>query len=157
MAFLNLVPFAPKRRWFAFSLRTLFVVVTVAACWLGWNVHVVKQRQVAWAEIIAERDARDKIWSEKLAAYSEQIGLKYITIQQSPVKPVTLPLIRRLLGDVTYDRFERNREEDAHRSARLFPEAKILYYIGTTSRVKWIRAELDRMYPRETPSIRPPD
>jgi hypothetical protein len=27
--------FAPKRRWFRFSLRTLFVVVTVTAVWVG--------------------------------------------------------------------------------------------------------------------------
>ncbi len=33
-----------KRRWFTFSLRTLFVVVTVFACWLGWNVNRVRQR-----------------------------------------------------------------------------------------------------------------
>jgi hypothetical protein len=27
---------APKRRWFAFSLRTLFVLVTVFGIWLGY-------------------------------------------------------------------------------------------------------------------------
>ncbi len=31
-----LAPFAPKRRWFQWSLRTLFEVVTVSACFLGW-------------------------------------------------------------------------------------------------------------------------
>ena len=36
---------APKRRWFRFSLRTMFVVVTVVACWLGWNLHQVRQRE----------------------------------------------------------------------------------------------------------------
>jgi hypothetical protein len=29
----------PKRRWFRFSLRTLFVVVTVAAIAVGWVVY----------------------------------------------------------------------------------------------------------------------
>jgi hypothetical protein len=142
--------FAPRRRWFRYSLRTLFVVMTVVCCWLGWNVHIVRQRQAAWAEVIAERDARDKIWMEKLAAYSDQIGLLYTTIQQGPAKPVTLPLTRRLLGDVAHHSFERNREADARRSAMYFPEAKIVCYLGTTSRVKWIRAELDRMYLRES-------
>jgi hypothetical protein len=28
---------ARKRRWLRFSLRTLFVVVTVLACWIGWG------------------------------------------------------------------------------------------------------------------------
>ena len=27
---------APPRRWFRWSLRTLFVVMTPVACWLGW-------------------------------------------------------------------------------------------------------------------------
>lgn len=35
---------APKRRWLSFSLRTLFVVVTVVACWLGWNLYTVRER-----------------------------------------------------------------------------------------------------------------
>ena len=30
-----MTPTAPKRRWFAFSLRTLFVVMTVVGCYLG--------------------------------------------------------------------------------------------------------------------------
>lgn len=35
---------APKRRWFRFSLRTLFVVVTVLACWLGYAIPWIKSR-----------------------------------------------------------------------------------------------------------------
>jgi hypothetical protein len=35
----------PKRRWFRFSLRTLFVAVTALACWLGWQVNIVRQRR----------------------------------------------------------------------------------------------------------------
>ena len=37
---------ASKPRWlrFAFSLRTLFVVVTVVCIWLGWNVNQVQRR-----------------------------------------------------------------------------------------------------------------
>jgi hypothetical protein len=30
---------ASKRRWFSFSLRTMLIVVTVFACWLGWRVE----------------------------------------------------------------------------------------------------------------------
>jgi hypothetical protein len=36
---------APRRRWFRFSLRTLFVVVTVLACWLSWNRSLVQRRR----------------------------------------------------------------------------------------------------------------
>src|SRR5438128_2274316 len=35
----------PTRRWFRFSLRTIFVVVTVLAIALGWNAHRLRERQ----------------------------------------------------------------------------------------------------------------
>jgi hypothetical protein len=35
----------PKRRWFRFSLGTMFVVVTLFGCWLGWNLHLVRERE----------------------------------------------------------------------------------------------------------------
>ena len=38
---------APKRRWFSYSLRTLFVVVTVLGCWLGWSLNRIHQRSQA--------------------------------------------------------------------------------------------------------------
>src|ERR1700690_2367557 len=43
---------APKRRWLRFSLRTLFVVVTVFGIWLGWQTNVVRERRTMrdWLE-----------------------------------------------------------------------------------------------------------
>ncbi len=35
---------ANKRRWFAYSLRSLFVVVTIFGIWLGWNANTVGRR-----------------------------------------------------------------------------------------------------------------
>lgn len=43
---------APKHRWFAFSLRTLFVVVTVVGIGLGWVVYQlnwIRQRRAVIA------------------------------------------------------------------------------------------------------------
>jgi hypothetical protein len=42
---------APRRRW-TFGLRTLFVVVTVLGCWLGWQVDLVQERRslLPWIE-----------------------------------------------------------------------------------------------------------
>ena len=46
----------PKRRWFAFSLRTMFMVVTVACVWLGYNLNWIRQRHKAldWLEASPE-------------------------------------------------------------------------------------------------------
>jgi len=43
----------PPRRWFRFSLRTMFVVVTVFAVWLGYQVNWIRERKklrVEWEE-----------------------------------------------------------------------------------------------------------
>jgi hypothetical protein len=42
---------ALKRRWFRWSLRTMFVVVTVFACWLGYYGNWHRQRQSALRSI----------------------------------------------------------------------------------------------------------
>jgi hypothetical protein len=38
-------PRIPNRRWLRFSLRTLFVVVTVFCVWLGYHVNWIHQRR----------------------------------------------------------------------------------------------------------------
>jgi hypothetical protein len=48
---------APKRRWFQFSLRTLFAVVTVIAIWLGWELKTVRDRRIL-ADWIAANGGR---------------------------------------------------------------------------------------------------
>jgi len=34
----------PKGQWFRFSLRTLFILFTAVAIWLGWNAFLVQRR-----------------------------------------------------------------------------------------------------------------
>ncbi len=36
---------APRRRWFRFSLPTMFVGVTVCACWLGYQLNWIHERR----------------------------------------------------------------------------------------------------------------
>ena len=44
-----------RRPWFRFSLRTMFVVVTVFAVWLGWRPHDMRARQAAYHQIMSNR------------------------------------------------------------------------------------------------------
>src|SRR5688572_6624280 len=41
------MPRPPLHTWFRFSLRTLFVVVTLACCWLAWEISIVRGRESA--------------------------------------------------------------------------------------------------------------
>ena len=38
---------APQRRWLRFSLRGLFVAITIFGCWLGYQLNWIRQRH-AW-------------------------------------------------------------------------------------------------------------
>ncbi len=68
----------PNRRWFrfAFSLRTLFVVVTVLGCWLGYQVNWIRERH------------------SLIVGYGDEE-----TVIACPVEPGTAPWSLRLLGE----------------------------------------------------------
>jgi hypothetical protein len=102
----------PKHRWFAYSLRTLFVVVTAFGTWLGWNLHVVHQRQ----------DLRKNL-------KGQQIQFSHSGKKTAP----SVPAIRRLLGDEAVDTIvfphhlmATAQEADVEEIRRMFPEAEIL-------------------------------
>jgi hypothetical protein len=44
----------PRRRWLRFSLRTLFLLVTLVAVWLGWSLNWIRQRQYVVAHSSVE-------------------------------------------------------------------------------------------------------
>jgi hypothetical protein len=87
---------APQRRWFRFSLRTLFVVVTVIACWLGWNVQIVRRRTATRAileTLGAEIDDEVGQFPEVTTAN------KWASFVSGNVERAHVSLIRRWLGD----------------------------------------------------------
>src|SRR5438046_2000057 len=43
-------PTPPRRRWFRFSLRTLFVAVTIFGVWLGVQAKWIRDRRVFLSE-----------------------------------------------------------------------------------------------------------
>jgi len=56
---------APKRRWLQFNLRTLFVLITLIACWLGYELNWIRQRhdfiteETANCESLRQRGHKD--------------------------------------------------------------------------------------------------
>ena len=114
----------PRRSWFrfAFSLRTLFVVVTIIGVWLGWNLKIVRERKALIQELRRASSRRHPFYS--LAGDLEQDSLK----QSS-----ALSIFRRALGDKAYELLEipyamkrdRIKQFDA-----AFPEAELWVEVG---------------------------
>ena len=80
---------APKRRWFAYSLRTMFVCVTVVACWLGYSLNWLRQRHAviedskACHEYSEPRSAPGLLWLFGEPGY-EDINPRYYTSNWHP-------------------------------------------------------------------------
>ena len=110
----------PKpRRWFRFSLRTLFVLVTLFCVWLGYQLNWVRQR-------------REEIKCERVEAGHTQMCF------QTSAEPPTYqaPALLRFFGECGYASlwtrdFQTNEQSlaEAHRVRRLFPEATIYYSV----------------------------
>src|SRR5436190_21469206 len=97
----------PKRRWFRFSLRTLFVVVTVIGIGAGWVAY-----QLNW---IRQRHEFAKRYDSKSVFYD-------IFIVDG--KSAKCPWCLRLFGEEAhpYLTVKKERMEEAN---RLFPEATV--------------------------------
>ena len=81
---------APKRRWFQWSLRTMFVVVTGAgiACGLGWINHRVNDRDRV-LKLLNQRGAlTGSIASE---APSLKLPFLWTTFGARPIGVIVLP------------------------------------------------------------------
>ncbi len=113
----------PTRRWFRFSLRTMFVVVTMVAATLGWELHVVRSRQNLLA-IIEERHgfAEFPVTAEDRQAVDCGVAL---ALYERPV----VPYWREWLGDAPVECFllpvELFSTDDALNIARNFPESEV--------------------------------
>ena len=103
-----------RRRWFQFSLRTLFVAITLAGLvlsWIMWNVRQVQMRERATRYIVTHfgnviEGTSDRPW-KSLPFMWQLLGAK-------PVE-----LVR--LGHSYFS------DEDRDQIARLFPDADVSY------------------------------
>jgi hypothetical protein len=116
-------PEQPRRRWLRFSLRTLFMLVTVLCCWLAWESHVVRQRKQLLREVreswaVNITTAAD--WSQRFPPHA--------TIDPPPVSisPVRVWLGDQAIQEISYyDYSGAPSQEKLQRLAQTFPEAKL--------------------------------
>jgi hypothetical protein len=110
------------RRWFGFSLRTLFVVVTALACGLGWQLNVVRARHAALKQMAVTPGfhiTTAAAWRARVAG-------------TSPFPPAaTIPRVRVWLGDEAIQEIwytppiQTPREFQLAELRKLFPEAEV--------------------------------
>jgi hypothetical protein len=109
--------FASKRRWLRFSLRTVFVLVTVVALGLGWQLSIVRARRIALLEL-RENPAID--------VYTDaQIELPF----ESSPDAITISKLRILLGDEPVEIIRHpagHPESEIARLKAIFPEAALV-------------------------------
>ena len=103
---------APKRPWYRFSVRWLFVVVTLFACclgWLGYQLNWIRQRHAA----LAGRNTHAQLVNEPpgmLGLFGEP-GFEWIGVSFPP----------RAGGALTQSELE-----EIERLQTLYPEAKTI-------------------------------
>src|SRR4051812_39613831 len=114
----------PNRRWPRFTMRTMFVAVTVFCVWLAHNVSIVKDRQRAIESLSQASQDRSRTTHIMVAGNGDDY---WMVMTRRAV-----PWLWRLLGtravaslsldprDFSYD--------DAVRYAALFPEAAVERY-----------------------------
>ncbi len=108
-----------NRSRFRFSLRTLFVVVTVTSCWLGYQMNWIRQRH----NVINDPQVRN--WRSHLVASVDAKTGRAKTQQKYPIAPLPLPW----LGEPGYWVIglpKGTSDVEVARVQRLFPEAEAL-------------------------------
>jgi hypothetical protein len=129
---LNRVPFAPKRRWFQWSLRTLFVVVTLFGCWLGYEWNWIRQRhalvtrqQALAADAALEAGPKSgSAWTLSFTTASTVArapGLLWI-FGEEPLSDLEVIFIDDGQRDLTVQQ-----HREIEQAKRLFPEADVTW------------------------------
>jgi hypothetical protein len=107
----------PRRRWFrfAFSLRTLFIVVTILIVWIGWNVNRVRERTATIQYISRNAEVGVEMYFGREQKPWRGMPLAWQWLGAEPVALVVLPKIG------AFD------EDDRRAISRLFPEAQVIF------------------------------
>jgi hypothetical protein len=134
-----------KRRWFSFSLRTMFVLVTVLCVWLGWNVRIVQERKAILAEL-RQAVGEGNVDFVSLESWDAKIETSADASWQSHWAHLRVSKIRRLLGDESCAILDFTLPVDTRLVERIeaaLPEAKLYARDNTSTEVSF----RDSLYP----------
>jgi len=95
-----------KRRWFQFSLRSLFIVITLFAMWLGWQLYWFKTR-------------RDWLEAKNYVAAFPAVGVREVPHPQLMITLFRQEAISQIL-------LRNASEAEIAKVQRLFPEASVI-------------------------------
>ena len=113
---------APCRRW-SFSLRTLVVVVTVLACWFGYQLNWIRQRQLLLEDphFVASAARVAAPWPLRLFGETGPSWLAYeqLTTDEFVAQDQDVIYSTEVLDTTLV-------KEQLDRAARLFPESGII-------------------------------
>ena len=113
-------PIPPRRRWFQFSLRTVFVGVTLVAMWLGWELKFVRERQAFLSDLSGPYE-----WKALMSEFrGDSAVLEYELRGVS--RPISIPFWQRWLGDEAVAAMKVTSEQKVVEAKRLFPEIRLL-------------------------------
>jgi hypothetical protein len=126
----------PKRRWFRFSLRTLFLLVTIIG--VGYGIFLFQRD----ARLVIQR----RQFIAELKAFKKTRNVFDVKAELSPLKNPdrTLSPVRRFLNDHCYSiiRLPRSYQQTlVTQAVSLFPEAQIEHWqqvTPTTNGAFWI-------------------
>ena len=91
----------PRRRWFAFSLRTLLLLVTACAIWLGWWVNSARNQQASVAAIKDHNNQHRVFYQFQLDAL--QMAVRTGVVPHKPASRTPAFLENRLGPDYFHD------------------------------------------------------
>jgi hypothetical protein len=134
---------SPKRRLFRFSLRTLFILTTLVGIYLGWQMHLVRQRQSIVAAL-----ARPGAPNTYFVTVEDIEADKSHRVVDGQYDHVRVGWARRLLGDRSYAQISVNHDVDRRlleQAEHAFPEADLIVFADGEDG-PWIESSRDSLY-----------
>jgi hypothetical protein len=120
--------FPTRYRWFRFSLRSLFVIVTLLAVCVAWPLRHVNRRRAERTWIEQHGGSVDVFLRPKPIEDGSGLYIESYQRVMGPEVEPEIPRWRRWLGDESYNQIympQGTSQADLDRARAIFPEARV--------------------------------